>query len=61
MEKILRNRSMNPLMCNRLHEFLAKHKLRHIQQEDVMIPLSPLNGKIGKYSFILIKYHIKLR
>ncbi|EXX73243.1 S-adenosyl-L-methionine-dependent methyltransferase [Rhizophagus irregularis] len=48
MEKILRNRSMNPLMCNRLHEFLAKHKLRHIQQEDVMIPLSPLNGKIGE-------------
>ncbi|GBB88974.1 hypothetical protein RclHR1_01560010 [Rhizophagus clarus] len=48
MGKLLRSKSMNPLICNRLHEFLAKHKLRQIQQEEVMIPLSPLNGKIGE-------------
>jgi hypothetical protein len=51
VEKLLRGKSVNPLICNRLHELLVKHKLRQIQQEEVMIPLSPLNGKIGKYLF----------
>jgi len=47
MRKVLRSKSMNPFICNRLHEFLVKYKLRNIQQEEIMLPLSPLNGKIG--------------
>jgi len=46
--KLLRSRSMSPFISNRMHEFMAKYGLRRIQQEEVMIPLSPLNGKVGE-------------
>ncbi|RIA97741.1 S-adenosyl-L-methionine-dependent methyltransferase [Glomus cerebriforme] len=60
--KLLRNRSMNPFISNRLHEFLAKYELRQIKKEEVMMSLSPVNGKIGKLTgqnFYYILYGLK--
>jgi len=54
--RLLRSKSMNPFISNRLHEFMAKHKLRQIRQDDVMLPLSPLNGKVGKLNGLNFYY-----
>ncbi|RIA92119.1 S-adenosyl-L-methionine-dependent methyltransferase, partial [Glomus cerebriforme] len=44
--KLLRAKSMNPVMGDRLYEFLQNNGLQ-VQRRDIMLPLSAIDGEIG--------------
>ncbi|CAB4440036.1 unnamed protein product [Rhizophagus irregularis] len=47
LSRLLRARSMNPSINDRLHGYLKKYGLQEIQQNDITLPLSELDGEIG--------------
>ncbi|RGB33070.1 S-adenosyl-L-methionine-dependent methyltransferase, partial [Rhizophagus diaphanus] len=47
LSRLLRTRSMNPSINDRLHGYLKKYGLQEIQQNDFTLPLSELDGEIG--------------
>ena len=40
---------MDPLINDRLHEYLERYGLQDVQKHDIMLPLSELDGEIGMY------------
>jgi hypothetical protein len=42
---------MDPLINDRLHEFLENHGLKKIKKKDVMLPISLADGIVGMYFF----------
>ncbi|CAG8504240.1 14677_t:CDS:2 [Funneliformis caledonium] len=47
MIKFLSSRSMNPFINEKLHELLEKSGLKHVTRQDVLLPTSELDGKVG--------------
>ncbi|CAI2163940.1 6634_t:CDS:2 [Funneliformis geosporum] len=42
-----KSRSMNPFINEKLHDFLEKSGLKHVTRQDVLLPISELDGKVG--------------
>jgi hypothetical protein len=61
VSKLLRARSMNPSISDRLHEYLKKHGLQEVRKHDIMLPLSELDGEIGMYYILVIGWELGVK